>query len=220
MLKIILSILFFIISVSSFVYYVKPTYARISADKQMIARNEASLQKANLVQRKINELIDKRKEMNKDALNRLAKLVPANNVDNIQLILDIEGITKQYDMKLQKVNISKTAEKKKRDNPGQPRINVGVKSDDYLKSLTLSFEVVSSYDEFIKFIIDLEHSLRIVDIVDIQVSPKKEQDRASVFESGLLEEFDDNASTTDINIVDAPKYTFSVVIRTYWINVN
>jgi len=219
MVKIVLSILFFVISVSSFIYYVRPTYARINLNKIQIAQNEVSLKKANLVQQKINELVDKRKHMDDAAVNRLEKLVPANNVDNIQLILDIEGITKQYDMKLQKVNISKTTEKKRRSSD-QSRINVGAKSGDYLKSLTLSFEVVSSYDEFIKFIVDLEHSLRVVDIVNIQVSPKDKRDQASVFESGINTNESSNASSTNPVTQNAPKYTFSVVIRTYWINTN
>ncbi len=217
MVKIILSIVFVGISIASFVFYIKPTYAHINTNKALLNNYDAALSKARQVQEKINELVAKRNEMSNDDLNRLSKMVPTN-VDNIQLILDIEGIAKQYNMKMQKVNISQAAKKKEEQN-AQARINVGVAQDDLLKSLELSFEVVSNYDEFIKFIVDLEHSLRIVDIVSLQVSADR-QSYTDSFESGISDSSFANQGgiATDSISSKEPIYTFSIVLKTYWVN--
>ncbi len=219
MVKIILSVVFVGVAIASFVFYVKPTYAQLNANKALIKNYDAALSKARQVQEKINELVVKRNEMSNDDLNRLSKMVPTN-VDNIQLILDIEGITKQYDMKMQKVNISQNTPNVKQGN-NQPRINVGTQQDDKVKSLNLSFEVVSTYDEFIRFIVDLEHSLRIVDIVSLSVGSKKAS-ALDTFESGMPAE-DLNTEDKENNPDNSkkayePKYTFSIVLKTYWIN--
>ncbi len=218
MVKIILSVVFVGISIATFIFYIKPTYAQITANKALIKNYDAALLKARQVQEKINELIARRNEMSREDLNRLSKMVPTN-VDNIQLILDIEGITKQYDMKMQKVNISQSNTNKKNNNNTEPRINVGAQNDDTVKSLDLSFEVVSTYDEFIRFISDLEHSLRIVDIVSLSINTKN-QKASDAFESGLpagVENKDANKTNVSGASIGS-RYTFSIVLRTYWIN--
>jgi len=222
MTKLILSILFIIVSILTFTMYTRGAYDEINKNKVLISNYNSALEKARMVTEKLRELVDKRNQISDADLAKLQKMVPTS-VDNIQLILDIEGVTKRYDMKMQKVNISQNVEKK--NNKNNPRINVGAAEQELVKSLNISFEVVSSYDEFIKFIVDLEHSLRIVDVVSVSLAQTKDPDKTSTFESGLQDIPDTNTNTeatetenTDSLLQSMPKYTFAVVLKTYWLN--
>ncbi len=216
MVKIILSIIFALASVLVFTFYTKGAYAKISDTKSSINKYQAAVKKAQLVLDKIDQLTNERASINAEDLGKLAKMVP-ETVDNIQLILDIEGVTKRYNIKMQKVNISKSVDNKKK-NKGS-RINVGAGPQDDVKSLDVSFDVIATYDDFIRFIVDLEHSLRLVDFVEISLSSKKmDINSFNTFESGLIT--DNNASSTETLSMDSsePYYTFNVVLRTYWLN--
>ena len=222
MTKIILSIIFIIISVLTFTMYTRGAYDEINKNRVLISNYNSALEKARMVTEKLRELIGQRNQISDLDLAKLQKMMPTS-VDNIQLILDIEGVTKRYDMKLQKVNISKNVSKKNKKSGA--RINVGAGEQELVKSLDISFEVVSSYDEFIKFIVDLEHSLRIVDVVSIALAQAKDSGGDNAFNSGLVDvpgslntQSEHSDDTSEYTQLWAPKYTFSVVLRTYWLN--
>ncbi len=216
MTKIILSIIFITSSILVFTFYTKGAYDKIRQNRLVVANYKRASDKAQLVLDKIDELITKRNEFSDADMASLLKMVP-DSVDNIQLILDIEGVTKRYDMKLRKVNISKSLEKDRKKN-NKPQINIGAGPEDTVKSLEVSFDVVATYDDFIKFMLDLEHSLRLVDFVSINISSKdKNENISDTFESGLTTN-NPSVSTTTPQDAFAPKYTFSVVLKTYWLN--
>jgi len=218
MTKIILSIIFIASSVLVFVFYTRNAYQDISKTRALIESYGQALDKAKQVESKLDELIAQRNQYPKEKLERLAKLIPSS-VDNIQLILDIEGVTKRYDMRMQKVNISHgSANKKEKRSDIGAGLNIGAGEEDLVQHLDLSFELVSSYDDFIRFIVDLEHSLRIVDFVNVTINAKERGRYEDTFESGIQ---DTNASSTSMmsdSSTYAPKYTFSVVLRTYWLS--
>jgi Tfp pilus assembly protein PilO len=91
-------------------------------------------------------------------LSRLEKLIP-DHVDNVRLILDLDAIAIKYGMRVRNVSISSDQTRVERGALGS--------GDKPYESVILSFSVSGSYDTFRQFLTDLEHSLRLVDVVGL-----------------------------------------------------
>jgi len=114
MIKIILSIIFLGISVGSFVFYTKPVYIEQQDKKSQLARYDSALQKARAASNKMDSLVSARNNIPSELRDKLNVMVPVNAVDNIQLILDIEGIANKYNVLLKQVDISRSDLRKAR----------------------------------------------------------------------------------------------------------
>lgn len=95
---------------------------------------------------------------------RLNKIVP-DNVDNVRLIIDVkDDIAARHGLSLK--NIKTTSP----DMPTETKSGVGSANQAASASgnkygvVTLSFGVTTTYEQFVKFLKDLESSLRILDI--------------------------------------------------------
>ena len=216
MIKIILSIVFAGISIATFVFYTKPLYAEQKTVMAKLERYDSALSKAKLASRKMDELTTLRNQIPQTAKDKLNVLMPVNAVDNIQLILDIEGIANKYNVVLKKVDISsKTAQNDNLEN--SIGFDIASANTELQKNLEVSFEMDATYDDFLNFLVDLEHSLRIVDIVSLSFDSKSVGSATSdVFESGL----DDTGGVSNGNNTnpEAPRYTFQIALRTYWVD--
>jgi len=94
-------------------------------------------------------------------LARLDEFLP-DHVDNIQLIIDVNGIAKKNGMVIKNVKVTTGADGAN---------TVGAKSlstlDPRLGAMILSFSVTGTYDAYKKLVADLASSLRIIDISSV-----------------------------------------------------
>jgi Tfp pilus assembly protein PilO len=173
-------------AVALFFLYTKPTYDGLKGEQDRIAEYDLALDKANELQQLKQQLLSRYNSFNPDDIERLHKLLP-DHVDNVRLVLDLDTLASKHGVALQNVSIS-AAE----GVPADPSIEnvVGPSLQEY-GSLTLSFATSGTYPQFVKFITDLEQSLRIVDIVGLRL--------ASIGGSG------------------EPVYRYDIVLRTYWL---
>jgi len=204
MTKSILSILFIGAAVMLFIMYVQPTYDTVRKDKAKVARLDATLTKTREIQDLKKNILNRFNNLFSETnLNRLKKMLP-DHVDNVRLVLDMDGIASRYGIRIQNVSIKEQSSNNTANgnkNSSNTVLNGGVSENLPYKSLTLQFEVISSYDEFILLLHDLESSLRIVDLVSLSVKPH--------LNNGT--ENKDQASNSK------PIYTFGVSLRTYWL---
>ncbi len=117
---------------------------------------------------------------NKD---RLEEILP-DNVDNIHLIIDINNIAARHGLSLKNVQLGSVS-----DAASSRTASAVGASGDAIGSVSLGFTLSASYDDFLSFLQDLEHSLRVVDV---------EQIKFGASDTGLSD------------------YTLS--IRTYWLH--
>jgi len=98
-------------------------------------------------------------------LARLNTMLP-NNVDNVRLIIDINGIAAHHGFSLQSITTSadSTSAKSLAESSG------GSGSNSPYGTVTISFSFTSSYANFIAFMQDIQSSLRILDISQLSVS--------------------------------------------------
>lgn len=155
-------------SVLVFVFFTNPTYKDVSAFREQAASYEEALGNAKNLQAVRDQLLAKYNSFTPEDVSRLRKLLP-DNVDNIRLILEIQGIASNYGMQIKNVKYdAKKAAGVSSDTPqntAQAREQVmpyGV--------FDMEFSTEGSYTNFVKFVQDMEQSLRIVDITSVTFS--------------------------------------------------
>ena len=195
MTKTILSILFIGASIMIFTLYVRPTYDTVQDNRTKVARFDEALSKTREIQDLKSSLLSRYNLFAGENLDRLQKMLP-DHVDNVRLVLDMDGIASKYGIRIQNVAVEEPG--KGKDEAAGTILNGGSAQSRPYQSLTLQFEVVSTYDDFVLLLRDLESSLRIVDLVSLTLRPR-------------------TGSGVSVNGVEKPLYTFGVSLRTYWL---
>lgn len=156
MTKFLIPIILIIIAVASFFTFTDPLYTKVKDIEKEEVQYDEALSKSRELQTIRDALLSKFNTFNSGDIERLEKLLP-NNVDNVRLILEIDNTASKYGMNLRDVSISSGD-----DNSKSKNVVEAIAKDFY--TITLSFTVSSSYENFVKFIEELENKLRIVDI--------------------------------------------------------
>ncbi len=118
------------------------------------------------------ELIKKRDEVlsnynkidPKDQEN-LNKMVP-DNVDNVRLIIDLNGIAAKHGMSIRNIKTVTTKDTTGQNSPGGQR-NVSLPGT--YNTVLLSFDVSASYSNFLAFLRDVQTSLRLIEVSKISL---------------------------------------------------
>lgn len=170
-----------------FFLYTQPTYDSLEASRAQSDQYDQALSKAAELQQLKQTLLSRYNAFNPNDLSKLQEMLP-DQVDNIRLILDLDNMAEKYGMALQNVVVNSPQSA----SPGAVgAISAGGAKYD---SLTLSFTTHGTYDQFKQFLTDLESSLRIVDLVTLDI------------QSGGTQQ----AGTE-------PSFTYNMQIKTYWL---
>ncbi|HEY4517658.1 MAG TPA: type 4a pilus biogenesis protein PilO [Candidatus Paceibacterota bacterium] len=166
-----------IVAIGVFFGYVNPKYQ----DSKVLQAQQAQFDDALAKSRDLRTIRDEKlktyNSFTPTDLDRLEKLLP-DHVDNIRLVMDLDNMAAHYGMRVTNVLLSSPT-----DAASSPEV-----TGSPFGSLTITFSVTSSYDTFLKYLADLESSLRLVDLVSLSF----------------------NSSNKDLN-----EYTLS--LRTYWL---
>ncbi|KKS45230.1 hypothetical protein A3I25_01325 [Candidatus Nomurabacteria bacterium RIFCSPLOWO2_02_FULL_42_17] len=153
----------------------------LSNSKQILKERDALVEKYNNFS-----------EVDKEKLN---KLLP-DNVDNIRLIIELETLGLRDGMVLKDVKVESASGGKTQDLSGEEEEfveNLPSESKRDYSSMDISFSMDGTYQSFLKFISDLDKSLRMVDVQSIAFSSSSEKESAGAV------------------------YSFDFKIRTYWL---
>ena len=202
MTKIIIS--FILIGISIFVVfrYVKPTYNEAESVIDNTVKYTKALKKANEIQALRQSLLSQYNLFTNTNRDKLKKLLP-NDVDNVRLVLDIDGIASARNIRISSVKVQKNQDKSTDIQTGTAiGFNSAATAAEQYHTLVLEFVAIASYEQFKLFMQDLEHSLRIVDLINLNVTQANQQRQS--------ENKNNNDSEPDL-------YKFNVGIRTYWL---
>ena len=178
MIRCSLPIILVAVALGLFFGYIDPTYKNIKELRVEERAFDEALNQSRELQEVRDTLLSRYNTFSQQDLDRLIKLLP-DHVDNVRLILDIDSIASKYNMRTRNVTVSMTGS----EDPNVIGANQGV-----VDSVILSFSVAATYENFIRFIKDLEQSLRIVDLVGLS------------FVAG-----------------EGDAFNFNVSIKTYWL---
>ena len=199
MTKIILSIILAVSSLAAIFLYVKPTYNQTKIVMAKTAQYDKALNKANEIQSLRQSLLTDYGLFTDANRNKLKKLLP-DDVDNVRLVLDIDGIASARNIRIGSVKIQN--KKKETRSDVQTGTAIGFNSTEVdsqrYDTITLKFVATAPYQEFKLFLQDLEHSLRVVDLVELNITQAGSQNSSGSRTGPAL-------------------YKFDVGIRTYWL---
>lgn len=172
----IFAILLILAAIGIYYGYTKHAFADIKAIKIQLADYNDTLNKANELDDEKKSIADTINSFSQDDKDRLEKLIP-DNADNVRLIIDIQNIASASGLSIKNISVNDDS------NPTGAAVTAGAaanqtSSDQGLSTLnstkkydsvTLSFSVASSYENFIGFLGKLEQSLRLVDVTSLTV---------------------------------------------------
>jgi len=193
MVKMILSVVGFLVAGAIFFLYTQPTYDSIRVAEAQIREYDQALGRAAELQKIKQSLLSRYNAFNPSDLDRLQKLLP-DHVDNVRLVLDLDNLAARHGMALQNVVISNPVS----DVQAQGAVSVIGGGKQEYDSLTLRFSTVGTYESFRTFLEDIETSLRVVDLESLKLDRESGASLAS--EEG-----------------GEPLYKFDIMIRTYWL---
>jgi Tfp pilus assembly protein PilO len=169
-------------AVALFALYTDPAYQSTKEVKAQVDSYDNALTKSQELKKVRDQLLSKRNALRVEDLQKLEKVLP-DNVDNIRLIIDIDDIAVRRGLLLKDIKLGAISNSTAARDPlaaGDSGTPVG--------SVTLTITVPATYEDFLTFLADLEHSLRVVDVEKIS------------FTAG-------DTTTSD----------YSITIRTYWL---
>lgn len=147
-----------IVSIALFFLFTDGVYQDIKDINAKISNYDQALNNSRVILQKRDALAAQYKLFSAKDLDSLQKLLP-DHVDNVQLILDINGIAKSQGMTLKGIKIDEG------DAASSGQV-IGPSNNKY-SSISVSFTVTAPYQNFLYFLSDLEESLRIVDVTNL-----------------------------------------------------
>ena len=189
MSRIILPLILLVAAIGLFAAYTNPTYQATKTVAAERDQYDQALTTAKQLKAQRDALLSKRDTFSTDDVQKLQELLP-DNVDNIRLIIDINSIAARHGLTLKNVQLGSVSQS------SQSRSSLAVgSSGDAVGSVEFGFTVGATYNDFLAFLADLEHSLRLIDVekIDFKAPPP--------------------AASAGIALTD---YTFT--IRTYWLH--
>lgn len=170
-------------AIGLFTMYTHPAYQGTKGLRAEVQTYDDALNKSQELRTLRDEKIAAYNTLSQVDKDRLEQVLP-DNVDNIHLIIDINTIAARHGLSLKNVELGELSDRA----GGGSDLAVGA-SGDAVGSVSLGFTFGASYEDFLAFLQDIEHSLRVVDVREISFTVPQE---------GLTD------------------YTFN--IRTYWLH--
>ncbi|MEK7109331.1 MAG: type 4a pilus biogenesis protein PilO [Patescibacteria group bacterium] len=184
-MRTLLPLILLVAAIGLFVGYTNNAYQGSKSVAAETVSYDQALTTAGKLKSQRDQLLSKRATFSTDDVQKLERMLP-DNVDNIRLIIDINNIAARHGLTLKNVSLGTVSSA----STARSAVAVGA-SGDPVGSVNLGFTVTASYDKFLSFLADLEHSLRVVDVEKL------------------------NFKIGDIKI-DANDY--ALTIRTYWLH--
>jgi Tfp pilus assembly protein PilO len=191
-MKNIIPIILIAVSIGTFFLFVNPTYQQVQALQKQQTAYDTALGNSKKLQAVRDQLVAKYNGLPKENLDRLQKFLP-DNVDNIRLIIEIQQIAAKYGMNLKDVKFEPV---KKDDAAAAGAIVSDAQTLENQKpygTFNLELSTEGTYANFLLFLKDMEHSLRLVDLDGISFTADKTG-------TGL-----------------AGNYKFDIKVKTYWL---
>jgi Tfp pilus assembly protein PilO len=171
--RVLLPILFLVVSVGLYFTYIAKAMGEVQALKTEDAGYDQLLASAKKIRDRRAELTEQYKQLDAGGLKKVQKMIP-DHIDNVRLLIDIDNIASVYGLRIRDFTFSNdqatgnataaSAEASAADT-GAPE-----SPTHQYKTATMSFQVTASYANLLSFLKDLERSLRIIDITKIELS--------------------------------------------------
>ncbi|MEK7645113.1 MAG: type 4a pilus biogenesis protein PilO [Patescibacteria group bacterium] len=148
---------------------INPQYAKYQVLSESKAQYQTAADQAKKVREVREKLISSASNISSLEKDRLTRMLP-DTVDTVRLTTDITSIASKYGILIKRIDAK--PEDKKANSPllAASPFATAQKVQNF-SALPISFILTTSYESFSRFLVDLEKSLRIIDVVSISVTP-------------------------------------------------
>lgn len=174
-----------IVAIVIFVTYTQPTYTATKAVRAELSDYRETIDKANQLRARIDELIAERNRLSPTDLERLEVFLP-DHIDEVEAVLALDALAQQNGLGFSNIRIEGGEEATGRiegisdsDLAGTsyvPRVRAEDESGEsraaveQFDALVLNFTVLGSYEDFRAFVEEVEKSLLLMDISLLGIS--------------------------------------------------
>lgn len=151
-------IIFVILAVSALLFFTftDPLYKNVKIIKNQVSQLNEALNDSKKIQEIRGALLDRFNALSSDDLQRIQKALP-DHIDNVRLILEINRIASEQGLILKDVRVSEEEQKEGVFGPDERKFG----------TTGLDINIIGSYSAFVNFVINLEKSLRILEITSL-----------------------------------------------------
>ncbi|MEK7552312.1 MAG: type 4a pilus biogenesis protein PilO [Patescibacteria group bacterium] len=150
-------------SLGLFYFYISPEYSKMTAFQTEGANYDEILNKSVELKQIRAELSEKTSRFGEADLAKLDKMIPIN-MSLVRLVLEVDSLALKHAIVIHDIDASSD------DIEGEKAETLKG-----YKTLTLAFRFDTDYSNLNGFLKEIEDSLRIMDIVKIELSPNKER---------------------------------------------
>ncbi len=147
--------------------YTKPTYSSITTVRQSITQYDDAISRAQNMSEKRDSLVSQRQSFSESDVDRLNTFLP-DSIDSIKLIIEINNLASRYTQNVKNIRVSDNSSSSSKNTA--PVSTASDTSGLSYRPVSVSFIVSLPYDQFLKFVDDLEHNLRLMDITSLTFS--------------------------------------------------
>ncbi|GMU74453.1 MAG: hypothetical protein AMXMBFR44_6500 [Candidatus Campbellbacteria bacterium] len=156
-MRFISGIIFIVVAVAVFFGLTNPKYQTTKTVRDKVAQLDEALDKAKELTELRDTLTVQYNSFTDEELKKLNTLLP-DSVDTVRLIIDVDNIADAHNLTLLNISIA-GGEVTSQQSSGPEGRPYGV--------MNLSFNVSTTYEQFKAFLIDVERSLRLLDVQTI-----------------------------------------------------
>lgn len=156
-------VLLLVVSMGLFYTYINPQYAKLQELQAQETRYEEAVSHVKEIQTIRDTLLTKFNSFTDEEMHRLDTMLP-DRVDNVKLVLDLDGIASRYGIDIRSVKVNRPQIDSIQD------LGDGSQPTPY-GTLKVMFTFEAGYEDFVNFIEDIEQSLRIIDVTAITLRP-------------------------------------------------
>lgn len=156
------SLVLILISFGLFFLFGKPAFSDINILREEKAKYNAAIDQINLLESKKNELLAKLNAIPASDREKMETFLPTKE-GLVRLIADIDGIASKHGIGIQSADFGETKTDLSRSVSEIPAVKA-------YNTKTLNITFSADYNNLAKFLVDLEKSLRILDIRTIDFS--------------------------------------------------
>ncbi len=173
------------VAIISFVVLTGPIMAEVKVLQAEQSAFNNALSNSLQLQTVRDSLIEKQNQFSPRDINRLSQMLPAS-VDNIKLAIELQQMGENQGLSVESVQYDP-----KTKNEGVATVGGDLSgSKNLFEVFELEMIAKGSYDQFIGFLGEVEESLRIVDVVNVDFS-------------------------SDSSFLNQDTYTYNIIIKTY-----
>lgn len=158
----ILSIGIIAICVGMYFVYIKPMAIEVKARKLEKEEYTKVLTRVDDIKAKRDSVIAEYNAISPEEIDRLQKIIP-EKVNSVALLNDLSVIGSTYGIVIKDFKVAET------QNTNQDVVSGG--SSGGYKTSHITMTIIASYESFLNFLEDMEYSLSLIDIVDINITP-------------------------------------------------